>query len=166
MDAQQVLTMWINGISELTAQHLIGAILALSGIAILLYGVRQRRTVMPWVQRQGKRKLAAVNGGGALASAISEGIDVEQTVAALQQRLDWQNTAIALMGERVLALEEYLEMVSSRQQQHGHSKKHEQQYLQAISLIEQGGNVEQLVQQCGLSPSEAELLFALHRKTA
>ncbi|MBD2858450.1 DUF2802 domain-containing protein [Spongiibacter sp. KMU-158] len=161
---------WLNQISasltQLQTHELIGGLVVLSGVAVLLFSIHQRRIVIPWVQRQSGRKQAAINKNRGNAGAEKKApLSLEQTVAALQQRLDWQNTAISLMGERILALEEYLEMVGNRAQS-DKSRLDERQYHSAIALLEQGAELSQLAKQCGISPSEAELLAALHRKSA
>ena len=86
---------------------------------------------------------------------------MEEKLAAQQAKLEAQSSALTVMGERVLALEEYLEMVGSRQQALDSEKRDLRFYQQAIRLADQGLGTEELVQRCGISRSEAELLAAV-----
>ncbi len=168
MEISQITNSGLMLLKAVEAHELLGGILALSGIAIFLYSIQQYRGSVPWVQRRADRKQAAITGSATKKLPKDKAVNApnkDETIAVLQQRLDWQNTAIGLLGERILALEEYLEMVGSRQQSVARAKE-DQQYLNAIQLIEKGANARQLASECGISPSEAELLMALHKKRA
>jgi hypothetical protein len=71
---------------------------------------------------------------------------------------------MSLLGERVTALEEYLEMIGIRQERHNSDKKDLRFYQQAIDLADQGLSAEELAQRCGISSSEAELITMLYQK--
>lgn len=70
------------------------------------------------------------------------------------------------MGMRVDALEERMRRHSDRMEQYEMSEPFKRSYKQAMQLIDHGANVVELVEQCGVTRGEAELLANLHRLTA
>jgi hypothetical protein len=131
---------WFAGLSEAS---LLGLILSVVGIGLLLFTLRHKR--------------------GAERDQVQPPT-AEQLIAVLEKKIEYQNSAMILLGERVLALEEYLEMIGSRQQRQETHKKDMRFYQQAISLADTGLSPEELVQRCGISSSEADLITALYQK--
>ncbi|WP_372863041.1 DUF2802 domain-containing protein [Spongiibacter sp.] len=126
---------WFGELSDLTV---LGILLSSAGVALLLY---------LWQGRRSRDELLVAS--------------LQGTLAAQQSKIDAQASSLSLLGERVLALEEYLELVSSRQQQMDSDKRDARFYQQAIRLADQGLPADELVQRCGISRSEAELITAM-----
>lgn len=73
-------------------------------------------------------------------------------------------TAAAIgVGERVLEIERRQRRLSERQEQLDIYDSANQPYEQAISMIKHGADVAELVEVCGISESEAELVALMHR---
>lgn len=78
-------------------------------------------------------------------------------------------TAAAIgVGERVLELERRQKRLTERQDNMDIYDPANQPYEQAIRMVQTGSDVTELVDVCGLSESEAELITLMHRldKTA
>ena len=71
---------------------------------------------------------------------------------------------MAILGERVTALEEYLEMLGERQQRSDADKKDMRFYQQVSVLAGQGVAAPELAQRYGISASEVDLIMALSKK--
>mgnify|MGYP000471719154 CR=1 FL=1 len=134
-DQQASVITWFSQLSDLTV---LGILLSIAGAAMLLY---------LWHSRRSRAEVLVLG--------------LQEMLRVQQAKLDAQNSALAVMGERVLALEDYLEMVGSRQQQLDSDKRDLRFYQQAIRLADQGLGSDELVRQCGISRSEAELLAAV-----
>ena len=73
-------------------------------------------------------------------------------------------TAAAIgVGERVLEIERRQRRLAERQEQLDIYDSANQPYDQAISMARNGADVDELVDICGISESEAELLTLMHR---
>jgi len=79
------------------------------------------------------------------------------------------NAAVA-MGERVNRLEKMLhelaeqqEMLGQRQEQIDQGGDEDRSYTHAIKLAHKGASVDDLVEVCGLTRGEAELVAMMHR---
>lgn len=134
-EQQTSLLSWLNRLDDLTV---LGLLLSLAGVAMLLYLWQSRRS-------RAERMV----------------LELEALIGIQQTKLEAQNSALSVLGQRVIALEDYLEMVGSRQQQLSSEKRDPRFYQQAIRLAEQGLDAEALIKQCGISRSEAELLAAV-----
>ncbi|MEX1669570.1 DUF2802 domain-containing protein [Zhongshania guokunii] len=132
---------WFNGLGEAS---LLGLVLSVVGIGLLLYALKTRRTAVLDAPRPPS---------------------AEELIATLEKKIELQNSAMSLLGERVSALEEYLEMIGSRQQRQDADKKDMRFYQQAISMVDKGLSAEELAQRCGISASEADLITMLYQKT-
>ena len=130
---------WCQNLSEAS---LLGLLLSLVGIGLLMFMLKARR----------------VDGG--VAEVKQEPAD-SALVAAL---IDDQNSAISMLGERILALEEYLEMLGERQQRSDADKKDARFYQQVSTMAGRGMAAPELAQRCGISASEADLIMALSKK--
>ncbi len=133
----------------------LGLVLTLSGVGLLLIALRRTG---------GKSQKAAAQTLRAVNKSKPKGLSRDDELAELRLHIDRQNTAMGLLGERILALEEYIEMLGNRQQVQNTNKRDKQFYRQAISLVDQGISADELAQQCGISASEADLIAALYRK--
>lgn len=73
-------------------------------------------------------------------------------------------TAAAIgVGERVLELERRQRRLAERQEQLDIYDPANQPYEQAIEMVKNGADVQELVDVCGISESEAELVALMHR---
>ena len=73
-------------------------------------------------------------------------------------------TAAAIgVGERVLELERRQRRLSERQEQLDIYDPANQPYEQAIHMVKNGADTQELVDMCGISESEAELVALMHR---
>lgn len=79
-------------------------------------------------------------------------------------------SAAVSMGERIGNIERRQQQLSSQQQELGKRQQQLQQkvpdaqaYAQAIKLAHKGADVDDLVEACGLSRGEAELVAMMHR---
>ncbi|WP_373081401.1 DUF2802 domain-containing protein [Zhongshania sp.] len=131
---------WFNNLGEAS---LLGLLMSVVGVGMLLYTLKSRRSVK--------------TAGPRLATA-------DEKIALLEKKIELQNSAMSLLGERVSALEEYLEMIGSRQQRQEVDKKDVRFYQQAIGLADKGLSAEELAQRCGISASEADLITMLYQK--
>lgn len=134
----------------------LGLLLTLSGVGLLLIALRR--------SAGGKSLKQAASTSRSATKANPKGLSKDEELAELRLHLDRQNTAMGLLGERILALEEYIEMLGNRQQVQNSNKRDKQFYRQAINLVDQGVSTDELAQQCGISASEADLIAALYRK--
>ncbi len=89
----------------------------------------------------------------------SEQVATER-VAALREELSAVNGAAIGVGQRLIAVEKRLKL-SIKQQQMDVSNIDIQPYDQAATMAEQGADVQQLVDRCGLPEAEASLLSLL-----
>lgn len=67
------------------------------------------------------------------------------------------------VGDHLYQVEQYLHRLSERQDQVDMSDPSHQSFDHAIRLVNNGATVEDVVSQCGLARSEAELIAMLHR---
>jgi Flp pilus assembly protein TadB len=67
------------------------------------------------------------------------------------------------VGERVHRIEKSLKEVSHRQEQIDQTDPGAQAYQQAIKMAQKGASAEELIEICGLTRGEADLIAMLHR---
>ena len=72
-------------------------------------------------------------------------------------------TASVGMGERMLEMERRQRRLAERQEQLDIYDAANQPYEQAIRMAQNGSKIEELVDICGLSKTEAELIKIMHR---
>ncbi len=86
----------------------------------------------------------------------------------LQNDMRALTTAAVGMGERLRKLEQHQRSLAEKQQTLDLHESANQPYEQAIRMARQGSKPTELVKNCGLSDSEAELISIMHRldKTA
>lgn len=132
---------WCQNLSEAS---LLGLVLSLVGVGLLMFMVKARRT-----------------------DTVKETTQTQNTdaiIMALESKIEYQNSATAILGERISALEEYLEMLGERQQRSDADKKDMRFYQQVSVMAGQGVGAPELAQRCGISASEADLIMALSKK--
>lgn len=100
--------------------------------------------------------LFLIRGRRRLAQHLHEIRDLQHDIRAI--------TAAAIgVGERVLELERRQRRLSERQEQLDIYDPANQPYEQAILMVRNGADVTELVDVCGISESEAELVALMHR---
>ena len=102
--------------------------------------------------------------------AITLAVKYRQGLKQSRQRLDaLQSDMRALVsaaigvGERVHRIEKSLKEVSHRQEQIDQTDPGAQAYQQAIKMAQKGASAEELIEICGLTRGEADLIAMLHR---
>ena len=78
-----------------------------------------------------------------------------------QKLAEYQQSNIR-MGEELLSLREKLGQLENRQQRVEQQDVQGMPYSQASRLVQMGAGTDDLMQACGLSRSEAELMLKLH----
>ncbi len=87
---------------------------------------------------------------------------VASRIAALEAEISAVNGAAIGVGQRLIALEKKLKLsIENQQQKMDDSRVDIQPYHQATTLAEQGADIQQLMDQCGLPEAEASLLSLL-----
>ncbi len=86
----------------------------------------------------------------------------EEQLQQLQQQLDLVNRGAIGVGRRLIDVEKAVNSALDKQsdlatRDHGYVP-----YSQAIQLLDQGADVEQIIEQCGLSRAEAVLMELIH----
>lgn len=87
----------------------------------------------------------------------------QKALASVKNDLRALTTAAVSVGERLLEVERRQRRLAERQEQVDIYESANQPYEHAIRMVEKGASVEQLVEVCGLSTNEAELLHMMHR---
>ena len=89
----------------------------------------------------------------------------EQRIAIHQIRQDMHALCAGAinLGKHVDALEQKIRRQAERQDQLSMRDPSEHAYAHAIRLAQKGANINELVENCGLARSEAELLLRIHR---
>lgn len=80
----------------------------------------------------------------------------------LEQKLSEYQQSNIRMGEELLGLREKLGQLENRQQRVEQQDVQGMPYNQASRLVQMGASTDDLMQACGLSRSEAELMLKLH----
>ena len=81
----------------------------------------------------------------------------------VQTLAEYQQSNIR-MGEELIALRDKLTRMENRQQRFEQQDVQAMPYNQATRLVTMGASLDDLMQSCGLSRSEAELMLKLHGK--
>lgn len=139
----------LNGLMNMSAAQIIGAIFTLLGVSLLIYVSRLRRNLR---EQRAAEALAAVNA------------EKDARIASLEQTVAAQSSALDMVGDRVLALEDYLEMLGVKQQKLAADKKGPAFYAHLRNLADKGMNAAELSRRFGISVSEASLLTAMNKK--
>lgn len=135
MNLQDFAVFTLNGQLDITLAWLI---LASSGLLLLLAAL---------LLNHGRRKFS---------KRLNQMQDLQNDLRAI--------TAAAIgVGERVLELERRQRRLSERQEQLDNYDPANLSYEQAIRMVKNGAAADELVDVCGLSESEAELVTLMHR---
>lgn len=132
---------WCQNLSEAS---LLGLVLSLVGVGLFMFTVKARRSDT--------------------VKEVTQTRNADAMVVALERKIEYQNSAMTMLGERISALEEYLEMLGERQQRNDADKKDTRFYQQVSVMAGQGVGAPELAQRCGISVSEADLIMALSKK--
>jgi hypothetical protein len=132
---------WCQNLSEAS---LLGLVLSLVGVGLLMFMVKTHRSDT--------------------LKELSQTQNTYAIVVALKRKIEHQNSAMTILGERISSLEEYLEMLGERQQRNDADKKDMRFYQQVSEMAGQGIGAPELAQRCGISASEADLIMALSKK--
>ncbi len=136
MNTQNVAPEWIQ---LLQAQPVL--VLSLLAAVVLFAGV------LVWAQRN---------------YAVRREAPLQTVTPELQRLVTAQASALKLMGERVAALENYLELVGDKQQLMAQSRKPKLAYRDAINGADGGASGEEIMQRFGLARPEAALVAAIY----
>jgi hypothetical protein len=111
--------------------------------------------------------------GYALRNARRLSIDLEATETGLQQRIQQLEQELGALcsasvgaGEHVVKLEQQVQRITERQNQLELRAASERPYSQASQLVNRGADINELMETCGLTRGEAELLVMMQRGAA
>lgn len=109
----------------------------------------------------------------ALRNAKRLSIDLEETEKGLQQRIQQLEQELGALcsasvgaGEHVVKLEQQVQRITERQNQLELRAASERPYSQASQLVNRGADINELMETCGLTRGEAELLVMMQRGAA
>ena len=94
------------------------------------------------------------------------GARVQQVMLAAQSDNAAMCSAALGMGQRLDVLEDKVRRQTERMEQRDLSEPLRQSYRQAMQLIDSGADVQMLVDRCGVTRGEAELLANLNKMAA
>ena len=89
--------------------------------------------------------------------------DLRQRVQQLEQELGALCSASVGAGEHVVRLEQQVQRMVERQNQLEMRTTTDRPYSQASQLVNRGADIDELVDTCGLTRGEAELLVMMRR---
>ncbi len=94
---------------------------------------------------------------------LSREVDrAQHSLSSLQTELQALYAGAAGVGTHLARVESQLKSLSDRQDQIDVRDPAVQTYKQAISMIQQGAGIDEIISHCGLLREEAELLQRLH----
>ena len=88
--------------------------------------------------------------------------DLQQQLELVRQSISGLTAGAVGVDRRMQRLESREKTLSERQETYENQQADEQPYGQAIRLVQQGAGVIRLVDELGLSESEADLIVRLH----
>lgn len=98
-----------------------------------------------------------------LAELAYDSRDLRERLQQLEQEIGALCTASMGAGEHVVRLESQVQRILERQNQIDMRVNVERPYSQASQLVMRGADIEELVETCGLTRGEAELLVMMQR---
>ena len=120
--------------------------LSLTGAALLV-------AVLGWRMRRLLSELAE----------LRERLDrQEERTTGLQAELGALCKASMGAGERLVQLTNQIRRLDERQERTELQTLSDRSFERAIQLVQEGGTIEELMEQCGLTRGEAELLVTVH----
>ena len=109
----------------------------------------------------------ALRNAHSVAAGLAEtGSDLRERVHHLEQELGALCSASLGAGEHVVKLEQQVQRITERQDQLEMRAGVERPYSQASQLVTRGADIDELVETCGLTRGEAELLVMMQRGAA
>lgn len=88
--------------------------------------------------------------------------ELRHLAGAVQRQLNVVTSGAVGVGEKLSGVEQHLRRTMEKQQELEHRDPGQLPYSQAVRLIAMGATPDDLVQTCGLSRAEADLVFLLH----
>lgn len=98
-----------------------------------------------------------------VAELAYDGRDLRERLQQIEQEIGALCSASMGAGEHVVRLEQQVQRIVERQNQLDMRVNVERPYSQASQLVNRGANIEELVETCGLTRGEAELLVMMQR---
>jgi hypothetical protein len=92
--------------------------------------------------------------------------DAQRRIEQMEQELGALCSAAVGAGEHVVKLEQKVKRIIERQNLLELRASGDRPYSQASQLVHRGADIKELVDTCGLTRGEAELLVMMHRGTA
>lgn len=92
--------------------------------------------------------------------------ELQRRIQSLEQELGALCSASVGAGEHVVKLEQQVQRITERQDQLELRSTSARPYDQASQLVNKGANIEELMDSCGLTRGEAELLVMMQRGAA
>lgn len=92
--------------------------------------------------------------------------DLRQRIKQLEQELGALCNASVRAGEHVVRLEQQVQRIVERQNQLELRSGGDRPYSQASQLVNRGADIDELMNTCGLTRGEAELLVMMQRGAA
>jgi cell division septum initiation protein DivIVA len=100
---------------------------------------------------------------GFAANLADSEIDLRHRIEQLEQELGALCSASLGAGEHVVKLEQQVQRMVERQNQMEMRTTTDRPYSQANQLVNKGADIDELVDSCGLTRGEAELLVLMQR---
>lgn len=100
------------------------------------------------------------------AGLAETGLELRERVRQLEQELGALCSAAVGAGEHVVRLEQQVQRIIERQNQLEMRASAERPYSHASQLVTRGADIKELVETCGLTRGEAELLVMMQRNAA
>ena len=92
--------------------------------------------------------------------------ELQRRIQSLEQELGALCSASVGAGEHVVKLEQQVQRITERQDQLELRGTGDRPYAQASQLVNKGADIDDLVDSCGLTRGEAELLVMMRRGVA
>jgi TolA-binding protein len=92
--------------------------------------------------------------------------ELQRRIQSLEQELRALCSASVGAGEHVVKLEQQVQRITERQDQIELRASSDRPYDQASQLVNKGADIEDLMESCGLTRGEAELLVMMQRGAA
>lgn len=103
----------------------------------------------------------------ALAADLAErGSDLRERIHLLEQELGALCSASVGAGEHLVKMQQQVRRITERQDQLEMRSGAERPYSRASELVNRGAGIDELVERCGLTRGEAELLVMMQRGAA
>ena len=101
-----------------------------------------------------------------LAKDVNTQQELQRRIRSLEQEMGALCSASVGAGEHVVKLEQQVQRITERQDQLELRATSDRPYTQANQLVNKGADIEDLMDSCGLTRGEAELLVMMQRGVA